>query len=629
MKARDKRKIISAIKTCNYRIRNELRVNSIISLGNIGAKYPGYVKSIDALIELLDEEQLKERIIRGNLHRSFYRYVVMSRDRKGFASYAVEKIKIISLKTIVKIGIANPELISNKLIDRLWTEMNDILSKDRIKKEHCECSPEWYSINYGKYLGILARKSDYAFKLLINALFTDVEILKRTAIYALGFSERGKEVLPYVDDIIKSESFNVSAITKLALGDPDGYGNRVLSLMKECKSKALCVSLLGRIAAMSKDIKEAYIDTILPYFYSDDPREQMAASYAISLMFQKALAKLESIVQEHFLKFRGKSLYRISCVNVDFVLNLAKKYGELDRWAGELIAERWPEKIINLFKENPEILHYEVILKALSLTSIPSKDVGWIKDKLWGIIEDSTPCFSIFKGISEASAKNPHLFSDMVYPLASILEKYNREKGTDYNLHTGYFLEMLKYMAPIIPDVAIELSLNHPYYLDSIVEIFDHTGNPDFYYKKYFLELVWAISTVRNEMHKSEQLMEGLRKLSYSHPEITLEFVDEITFMFYGEKYPNKYCIMKAIEILKNLILKGHIEEGIYLRYIVESLGHPNYRVFNAAKKALRQIITKDNCQLILDEAKFIGDPIVTRRAKKIISARKLSCTGR
>ncbi len=131
----------------------------------------------------------------------------------------------------------------------------------------------------------------------------------------------------------------------------------------------------------------------------------------------------------------------------------------------------------------------------------------------------------------------------------------------------------------------------------------------------------------RNEIWKSEYMMEGFKRIIPIGEEIVLEFIDEILSVFYGGKYTNKYCIVRAIIILNELIKRGILSDD-YMRYIVESLGHPSYRVFNAAKKALYELITDKNYGWIMDEAKYIGNEDVIRRVKKIINSKKIIPVG-
>ena len=140
MNGREKRKILEAIKTCNRRIESELRINSIVSLGNIGAKYPGYVQSIDSLLKLLDREFVLEKINNGNLHHSFYKFMGLKREYlRKFNDYAVRKIKFLALRSIVKIANANPEVVEPNFVDALWNEISNVLEGEWYEDENCGC----------------------------------------------------------------------------------------------------------------------------------------------------------------------------------------------------------------------------------------------------------------------------------------------------------------------------------------------------------------------------------------------------------------------------------------------------------------------------------------------------------
>lgn len=369
-----------------------------------------------------------------------------------------------------------------------------------------------------------------------------------------------------------------------------------------------------------------YMEEISASLNSPDRRERQAALYAVSLIATKKPQLFRDIVEDKYREFRGKGIYRIASKDVDFVIHLAKRYGKMDEWGARLIAKRVPEKVIELYLYDSNIVPFDALLIALSHAKISKVDEKRMRDTLKSSIYKTKDYFTLFYEISNASKTNLELFASMVKFIHDILKDYNSNRSKN-SLETEYFLKFLANVGKYVPDEAVKIAVEYPHFLNLVVDVFYSTPAPSLYLTKYQSELVWAISSIRNEIWKSEYIMEGFRRIIPIGEEIVLEFIDEIVYVSYARKHTNKYCIARAIIILKELMKRGILTED-YIRFIVESLVHPSYRVFNAAKKALYELINEKNYSWVMDEAKYTGNEDVIRRVKKIINSKKIIPVG-
>ena len=375
-----------------------------------------------------------------------------------------------------------------------------MLKREWYEEEDCGCLSIHYASSLVKYLGLIAKKDDYAFSLLKNALFNNNQRIRSVAVEGLGFSERSQEVLPYLKYILKIEDFSVSAITKLASKNPAGYGLEIIKNLQKCEIRAACVILLGRIAVMDKPCR--YMEEIRASLNSPDRRERQAALYAVSLIATKKPQLVRDIVEDKYLDFRGKGIYRIASRDVDFIIELAKRYGKMDDWGARLIAKRFPEKIIELYLYDSNIVPLDALLIALSHATISKGDEDGIRDALKTSVYKTKDHFSFFSEISNASKTNPELFAPMVQFIHDILKDYNSNRNKN-SLETEYFLEFLANVGKSVPDEAVKSAIEYPHFLNLVVDVFYSTPAPSLYLTKYQSELVWAISSIETRYGKA------------------------------------------------------------------------------------------------------------------------------
>ena len=120
-----------------------------------------------------------------------------------------------------------------------------------------------------------------------------------------------------------------------------------------------------------------------------------------------------------------------------------------------------------------------------------------------------------------------------------------------------------------------------------------------------------------------ESIMECMLVISEEKPELILKYLDDIISIAspINPWDTNKYCTMRAIHVLGNLIKYDKKLEDKLLPIILNDLDQWHYRIFNASKRVLKDIINNDK-ELIYKIETYLNDcenETIKRRAYNIL----------
>ena len=623
----NKRKLRNAIKTCFYRIENEMRINSIISIGNIGAKYPGYVRDIKPLIDIIYMSNLK---LKKKLNRIHNREV---------QEWEPNHYRYLSTIAIQKICKANPDIATNKIIKKLISKLKGKGTKT------CRRYWNWriYKSSLAETIGIIANKNDYALFMLKELLVdSQSDESKNIVLYSLRFACDNKnmwDMIPlFIDNI---ENYNSKTIlTKIGIHNPNKMINclkKEFYRIKSEKNRGIIIEIIGKLAVRDdvKNIDEHYSFVVSSLKYIKINKGSIA--YALGLIASVKPELIEDVsIMDFISEHQWRALNWIASKDINIVFDYAKRKGYLA--GSNYIAKSKPNELLKFFVENPEFADKSVFIclnnKKIDINKFDEKKLSLViknalnKDGIW---------YSYY--ISYAIIKYPHLFEDSAESICKNVEKIDDEIIISLSQVKNVNIEILskinRHHIITIFSIIRKLGIGGEYLKNIVDNPFIRFGLIAKYaiksnllekYEKDIIEFIDKnIHRIKTGWSDSsdESIMEGILVISEEKPELILKYLDDIISITspITPADANKYCTMRAIHVLGNLIKYDKKLEDKLLPIILNNLDQWHYRIFNASKRVLKYIINNDK-ELIYKIETYLNDcenETIKRRAYNIL----------